>query len=50
MPAYNQNTQVTSGLNSNQDPNEYRIVYCDYEYNNKEQEKISDPNSNKNLP
>jgi hypothetical protein len=36
MSTHNQNAQVTRGLDNNQDPNEYRAVYGEYKYNNKE--------------
>lgn len=36
MPTHNQDSQVTRGLDNNQDPNDYRVVYCEYKYNKKE--------------
>lgn len=50
MYTHDQNTQITPGLDSNQDPNEYRVVYREYKYNNKEEEKICNPDGNKGFP
>jgi hypothetical protein len=50
MSAHNQNTQITYYLDTYQNPNEYRVVCCEYKYNNKEEEKISDPYGSKDFP
>jgi len=50
MPAHNHDTQITCGFDSNQNPNEYRVVYCEYKYNNNKKENIYDPYARKDFP